>query len=68
MIAAASLGALTTGILPKWLGWFGLVCAAVALLRFFGSAGGWLSLAWIVIVSVLMLLGAFRQPAAQASR
>jgi hypothetical protein len=67
MIAAASLGALTTGILPKWLGWFGLVCAAVALLRFFGSAGGWLSLAWIAIVSVLMLLGMFgRQSAAQA--
>jgi hypothetical protein len=29
----------------------------VALLRYFGPLGGWLTLAWIVVVSGLMLMG-----------
>jgi hypothetical protein len=34
----------------------------VALLRFFGPLGGWLTLAWIAAVSVLMLAGMIGRP------
>jgi hypothetical protein len=34
----------------------------VALLRFFGPLGGWLTLAWIAVISVLMLLGMVGRP------
>ncbi len=57
LIAATSLVALRTRLLPRWLAWAGFVCAAVALLRYFGPLGGWLTLAWIVVVSILMLAG-----------
>ena len=62
LIAATSLVAVRTEILPRWLGWLGFVCAAVALLRFFGPLGGWLVMAWIVVVSVLMLSGKVGRP------
>ena len=57
LIGAASLVALGTGVLPRWLAWGGLVAALVALLRFLGPLGGWLALLWIIAVSVLMLIG-----------
>lgn len=57
LIAAASVVALRTGVLPGWLAWAGLVAALVALLRFLGPLGGWLALLWIIAVSVLMLTG-----------
>jgi hypothetical protein len=48
--------------LPQWMVWAGWVCAVVALLRFFGPLGGWLILAWIAAVSVLMLAGMIGRP------
>ena len=57
LIAATSLVAVRTEVLPKWLGWAGFVCAAVALLRVFGPLAGWLALLWIVVVSGLLLAG-----------
>jgi hypothetical protein len=57
LIAATSVVALRTSLLPTWLAWAGFAAALVALLRYFGPLGGWLALAWIVVVSVLMLAG-----------
>jgi hypothetical protein len=62
MIAATSLVGLRSGLLPAWLAWAGFVCAIVALLRYFGPLGGWLSLAWIAAISVLMIAGRFGRP------
>ena len=60
LIAATSVVALRTGVLPGWLAWAGLVAALVALLRFLGPLGGWLALLWVAAVSVLMLVGGVR--------
>ncbi len=57
LIAASSVTALRTGVLPRWLGWAGLLFALVALLRILGPLGAWLSLVWIIAVSLLMLAG-----------
>jgi hypothetical protein len=57
LIAAASGVALRTGVLPGWLAWAGFVAALVALLRFLGPLGGWLALLWVIVVSMLMLIG-----------
>ena len=57
LIAATSLVALRTGILPRWLVWGGFVAALVGLLRFLGPLGGWLTLLWVIAVCVLMLSG-----------
>jgi hypothetical protein len=57
MIAATSLVGLRTGLLPAWLSWAGFVVALVALLRYYGPLGGWLSIAWIAVVAILMLAG-----------
>ncbi len=57
-----SLVALRTGLLPKWLAWVGFVCTVIALLRFLGPLGGWLTLLWIVVVSVLLLAGTVGHP------
>ena len=40
-----------------------LVAALVALLRYFGPLGGWLCMAWIAAISVLMIVGRFGRPA-----
>jgi len=37
-----------------------------ALLRYFGPLSGWLALAWIAVVSILMLAGAVGRAAAAA--
>jgi hypothetical protein len=54
MIDAASVLIVRTGVLPKWIGWFGFV-AAVGLL----FAGFFLPLVllllWVVFVSVTLL-------------
>ena len=60
LIAATSVVALRTGVLPRWLAWPGLVAALVALLRFLGPLGGWLALLWVITVCVLMLAGGVR--------
>jgi hypothetical protein len=57
LIAATSVLALRTNVLPGWLAWVGFVAALVALLRFLGPLGGWLALLWVIAVSVLMLTG-----------
>ena len=62
-IAATSLVSLRTGLLPAWLAWVGFAVAVVALLRYFGPLGGWLCMAWIAAVSVLMLVGNFGRSA-----
>jgi hypothetical protein len=59
LIAATSVVVLRTGVLPRWLGWAGLLVALVALLRFLGPLSAWLSLLWVVAVSVLMVAGGF---------
>jgi hypothetical protein len=56
VIAATSV-VLRSGVLPRWLGWAGLLVALVALLRFLGPLSAWLTLLWVVAVSVLMLIG-----------
>ena len=67
LIAATSVVALRTGVLPRWLAWPGLVAALVALLRFLGPLGGWLALLWVITVCVLMLAGGVR-PTGGSSR
>lgn len=58
MISATSIVALSTGILPRWLGLAGLVVALLTLLHFFLPLLGALAgLAWIAIVSVVMFTG-----------
>jgi hypothetical protein len=57
LIAATSVTALRTGVLPVWVGWAGFLFAIVALLRILGPLGAWLSLLWIVAVSLLMVAG-----------
>jgi hypothetical protein len=56
-IAATSVTALRTGALPGWLGWAVFLVAIVALLRILGPLGAWLSLLWIITVSLLMVVG-----------
>ncbi len=58
MVSAASLAVLGSGILPRWLGFVGLLVALLTLLHFqlplLGAVAG---LLWVVLVSVLMLVG-----------
>jgi hypothetical protein len=63
MIAATSLIGLRGGLLPAWLAWLGFAAAVLALLRYFGPLGGWLCMAWIAAVCVLMIAGRFGRPA-----
>jgi len=67
MIAATSAVALRTAMLPSWLGWVGFVVAIVTLLRYFGPLGGWLSMAWIAVVSAFMLGGMIGRTRARKS-
>ena len=69
MIGAASLAALTTGILPRWLALAGLVVALLTLLRFLLPLLGALAgLAWIAVVSAVMLSGGARRNGAARTR
>lgn len=49
--------ALRTGVLPRWLALAGFLFVLAALLRLLGSLGAWLTLLWIIAVSLLMLAG-----------
>lgn len=62
LIAATSLVVLRTAVLPGWLAWAGFLFALAALLRLLGPLGAWLTLLWIIAVSLLMLIGAVRRP------
>jgi hypothetical protein len=57
LIAATSVVVLRTGVLPRWLGWVGFLVALVALLRFLGPLGAYLTLLWVVGISVFMVAG-----------
>jgi len=82
-LSASSIAVLTSGLLPRWLGWFGLVATAAQLL---GAASfqqsGWFMpqgdsvalqaevgtlLLWLVATSILMLLGGPRARRQQES-
>ncbi len=58
LVSATSMIALGTGVLPRWLAWAGFVVALLALLHFLlpllAAVAG---LLWILVVSVLMLVG-----------
>jgi hypothetical protein len=57
MIAATSLVALGTGVLPRWLALAGLVVALLTLLHFlFPLLGAVAGLLWVAVVSALMLV------------
>jgi hypothetical protein len=57
LIAASSMVALNTGVLPRWLAWSGLVVALILLLHFLIPLGSLLALLWFVMVAVIMLAG-----------
>jgi hypothetical protein len=57
LIAAASVVVLATGVMPRWLALVGFVAALLALLRFLIPLGGIVGLVWVLVVSVLMLVG-----------
>jgi hypothetical protein len=57
LIAAASVVVLATGVMPRWLALVGFVAALLALLRFLIPLGGIVGLVWVLLVSVLMLVG-----------
>ena len=58
MVSAASLVILGSGVLPRWLGFVGLLVALLTLLHFqlplIGAISG---LVWVALVSALMLVG-----------
>ena len=69
MITATSLLALMTGVLPRWLALAGLVVALLTLLHFLLPLLGALAgLAWIAVVSALMLSGGVRRNGAARTR
>jgi len=58
LIAATSAASLRTGVvLPGWLGWGGFLFALAALLRLLGPLAAWLTLLWVIALSLLMLAG-----------
>lgn len=59
LVGAASLIGLRTAALPAWLSWTGFAAAILALIQFLiPPYGGLPSLLWIVVLSILMLVGA----------
>lgn len=65
LVAATSVLALQTGVVPKWLAWLGFAVALIALLHItFGVISGIVGLVWVALISLLMLTGSVgRQPA-----
>jgi hypothetical protein len=59
VVLSTSMAALRTGVLPSWLAWAGLVVAILMLFAFF-----WIPilifLAWVLTVSLLMMIVAWR--------
>jgi hypothetical protein len=62
VVIAASILALRTGFLPKWLGWVGFLAAATMLVAFF-FIPFLIWLGWVLLVSVLLIW----KPAADAA-
>jgi hypothetical protein len=64
MVAATSLAALATGVLPRWLALVGFAVALLTLLHFLLPLLGALAgLLWVALVSALMLIGSGSAPA-----
>ena len=59
LVLSASTAALRTGILPQWLGWAGLLVAVAMLFAFF-FLPILLFVAWVLVVSLVMLVAAWR--------
>jgi hypothetical protein len=55
LVLATSLMAIRTGLLPKWLGWVGVVLFVISFTPV-GFLGFGLSGIWIVVVSILLYL------------
>src|SRR5262245_1347539 len=54
LVAATSALALRTGVLPRWLGWVGVAVAVVMLVSFLFFPL-FVLLAWVLVVSIVML-------------
>ncbi len=73
MAAAVATLTLTTGVLPRWLGWFAAVAAPALVVNglFFHSQNGpafLLFALWLLATSVVLTLRAGRRPAAAATQ
>lgn len=69
MVLSASLVALGTGVLPRWLALAGFVVALLTLLHFLlPLLAALVGLAWVAAVSVLMLVGSVRSPETPRTR
>jgi Domain of unknown function (DUF4386) len=67
MIVAASIVAIRTGVFPSWLAWVGLVIALALIVVGFAFVPLFGLLAWVLVVSVLLLRPAFARPEAQST-
>jgi hypothetical protein len=59
LVLSASTAALRTGILPAWLGWVGLVVGVAMLFAIF-FVPILVFVAWVLVVSLVMLVAAWR--------
>jgi hypothetical protein len=59
LVLCASTAALRTGVLPAWLGWTGLVVAVIMLFAVF-FIPILIFVAWVLVVSLLMVVTAWR--------
>jgi hypothetical protein len=59
LVLSASTAALRTGVLPAWLGWIGLVVAVAMLFAVF-FVPILVFVAWVLVVSLVMLVAAWR--------
>jgi hypothetical protein len=67
VVLATSMAALRTGVLPAWVGWIGLVVAVVMLLSIYYFPMIVFA-AWILIVSLLMIVMAWKTEPVQPAR
>ena len=69
MVLSTSLVALVTGVLPRWLALAGFLVALLTLLHFLlPLLAALVGLAWVAVVSVLMLAGGIRGSGAARTR
>jgi magnesium-transporting ATPase (P-type) len=59
LVLSTSTAALRTGILPAWLGWAGLIVAVAMIFAFF-FLPILVFVAWVLVVSLVMLVAAWR--------
>jgi len=69
MVTAASLAMLASAVLPRWLGFVGLLVAILTLLHFvLPLVGAFAGLVWVALVSVLMIVGLSERASSTARR